>query len=426
MRVSVFGLGYVGCVSAACLARDGHAVMGVEVNRQKIDLLAAGRSPIREPGLEALLAAAVAGGKLRVGAEAAAAVRGSEVSLVCVGTPSRPDGGVDLQYVEHVCREIGEALAGEAGYHVVVIRSTVLPGTTAGRLGPILEAASRRRPGQDFGLCVNPEFMREGSAIADYDQPGSVVIGGLDARSIEVVERLYQRVDAPAARTTLAAAEMVKYASNALHAVKVAFANEIGSLARTQGADGGEVMNILCRDERLNLSAAYLRPGFAFGGSCLPKDVRALAQRAAARGLDLPLLGAILPSNQRQIERGLAQIERLGRRRIGVLGLSFKPGTDDVRESPAIPLIQALLGRGCAVAVYDENVDPAGLIGANRAFLDRGLPQAAALMRPSLEAVLDEAEVVVITQASPAFREVPRRLREGQSLVDLAAVTQAE
>ncbi|MEP7355758.1 MAG: UDP-glucose/GDP-mannose dehydrogenase family protein [Anaerolineales bacterium] len=425
MRLSVFGLGYVGCVSAACLARDGHTVIGVDVSQPKLDLLAAGLAPVSEPGLAELLGAAVAAGRLRVTRDAAAAVRASELSLICVGTPSGPDGSLDLQFVESVCREIGAALAAAEAYHVVVVRSTVLPGTTAEKLVPLLEAGSGRRAGPDFGVCINPEFLREGSAIVDYDHPGLIVIGALDARAAGLAERLYSAAGAPVARTTLAAAEMVKYASNALHALKVAFANEIGSLSQAQGVDGQEVMELVCRDTRLNISSAYLKPGFAFGGSCLPKDTRALLRRAQALAVDTPLLRAVLDSNQRQIERGLALIENTGRRRVGILGLSFKPDTDDVRESPAIPLIQALLARGYQVWVYDGNVEPYRLIGANRAYLERELPGIAALIRPSIAAVVAEAEVVVITYASAAFQAALPLLCAGQILVDLAGMGRA-
>jgi GDP-mannose 6-dehydrogenase len=422
MKISVFGLGYAGCVSAACLARDGHAVIGVDVSKPKLELMAAGQAPVSEPGLAQVLASVVAAGRLRVSRDGGAAVRDSEASLICVGSPSRPDGGLDLQFVENVCREIGAALAAKAGYHVVVVRSTVLPGTTCDRLVPLLEKCSHRRAGPDFGLCVNPEFLREGTALEDYTHPGTILIGGIDSRSADLVERLYQAIDAPVVRTTLATAEMVKYASNAFHAVKVAFANEIGNVSKAHGADGQEVMDIVCLDQRLNLSPAYLKPGLAFGGSCLPKDLRALVHRAAERGVDTPMLNAVLDSNRRQVERGLALIENSGRRRIGILGLSFKPDTDDVRESPTVPLIQTLLGRGCQVSVYDENVEPARLIGANRAFLERELPEIASLMRPSIDDVVAQAEVVVIASGSTAFRQVPRLLRQGQLLVDLVGV----
>jgi GDP-mannose 6-dehydrogenase len=422
MRISVFGLGYVGCVSAACLARDGHAVIGVDVSQYKIDLLAGGRPPVSEPGLAELLASVVATGQLRVGRDAEAAVQESDVSLICVGTPSSDNGALNLQYVENVCRQIGAALPCKQGYHVVVVRSTVLPGTVCEQLVPILEQLSHRRAGREFGVCMNPEFLREGSAIEDYYHPGYILLGQIDARCGDVVERMYAAVEAPVVRTTIPTAEMAKYVSNTFHAVKVTFANEIGNLCKAQGVDGQEVMDIFCRDHRLSISASYLKPGFAFGGSCLPKDLQALTHRARELAVDTPLLSAAWQSNQLQIQRAIEMAERAGQHRIGILGLSFKPNTDDVRESPTIYLIETLIARGYEVLVYDEIVDPAKLIGANRAFLERELPHIASIMRPSIEAVVESVEVVVIANGSPAFGRVPSMLRTDQVLIDLIGI----
>ena len=423
MKIAVFGLGYVGAVSAACLAREGHDVLGVDVNPRKVEMIQAGHSPIIETGLDELLADVVRAGRLQATIDGRAAVRDSDVSVICVGTPSNGNGNLHFDYIENVCREIGAALADAAGYHVVVVRSTVLPGTVRERLVPLLEQHSGRRAGVDFGVCMNPEFLREGTGIEDYYHPSYVVIGELDARSGEAVEQFYMGIDAPVIRTAIETAEMVKYVNNAFHALKVTFANEVGNICKAHGIDGRDVMDIFCRDERLNISTAYFKPGFAFGGSCLPKDLRALLYRAKERDLDLPLLRATMESNEAQVRRGIRLVEGTGRRRVGVLGLSFKAGTDDVRESPIVPLVETLIGRGYQVRVYDEKVEPDKLIGANKSFLERELPHIATLMRSSIHDVVSEAEVVVVANGSPAFRQVPALIREDQVLVDLVGAT---
>ena len=422
MRVSVFGLGYVGCVSAACLARDGHSVIGVDVNPLKVACVNAGRSPVIEPDLDGLVADGRRAGRLEATDNGPSAVARTDLSLICVGTPSMHNGSLDHRHVETVCREIGTALAHAPRNHAVVVRSTVLPGTTEERLVPIIERHSGRRAGTDVPVCMNPEFLREGTAVADYSDPSYVVIGELGGNGGDRVEQLYAGVDAPVIRTDVRAAEMLKYVSNAYHALKVAFANEVGTLCKEQGIDGAELMEIFCRDRALNLSAAYLRPGFAFGGSCLPKDLRALLHRARQQDVDLPVLRAVVESNRRHLARGIELVERTGRRRAGVLGLSFKPGTDDVRESPSVALIETLVGRGYAVAIYDRDVEPQRLIGANKASLERELPHIAALMRPSIDDVLAESEVIVIANGSPEFSDVRHRVHNGQTVVDLTGI----
>jgi GDP-mannose 6-dehydrogenase len=423
MKVSIFGLGYVGCVCAACLVKDGHAVVGVDVNPQKLELMRAGRAPLVEPGLDELVAEAVRSGRLRVCHDSHAAVIESDMTLICVGTPGNGNGSLNWRYVENVCGQIGTALAAKPGYHVVVVRSTVLPGTVRERVIPLLENRSGKRVGVHFGICMNPEFLREGTAIRDYYHPSQVVIGEFDSSSGDAVQQLYAAVDAPIVRTTIQAAEMLKYACNAFHAMKIAFANEIGNLCLEHDIDGQQLMALFCQDRQLNVSPAYLKPGFGFGGSCLPKDLRALLHRAKERDLVLPLLEAVLQSNQRQIQRGVALVERTGRRRIGVLGLSFKAGTDDVRESPSVALVEVLIGRGYQVSLYDEKVKPEKLFGANKAYLERELPHIASLMRASIEEVVTPAEVVVIANGTPAFRRVPGLLRGDQVLIDLVALT---
>jgi GDP-mannose 6-dehydrogenase len=425
MRVAIFGLGYVGCVSAACFARDGHDVIGVDVNPLKVEQVNAGVSPVIEPGLEELVARERASGRLIATADGVDAAADADVLLVCVGTPSNGNGSLDLRHVEKVCTEIGAGLARrERGMPmpVVVIRSTVLPGTIDGRLLPALEESSGMVAGIGFGICANPEFLREGSAIADFDKPPFVIVGIRDGETSEVMARLYERTEAPFIGTDIGTAEMIKYISNAFHALKVAFANEVGALCKSAGIDAQEVMEVFCRERTLNISPTYLRPGFAFGGSCLPKDVRALVYRAKEADVAAPVLNAVLESNRLHIQRCVDMVERTGARRAAILGLSFKAGTDDVRESPAVTLTETLVGRGFSVAVYDEHVDPDRLVGANKAALERELPHIAALMRPSIDDVLEDAEVVVVTNGSRAFADVPKRLGPDQLLIDLVGI----
>jgi GDP-mannose 6-dehydrogenase len=422
MRVSVFGLGYVGCVTSACLAKGAIDVVGVDVNEAKVDLVNSADSPVLEPGLDALISDAVAAGRLRATRDGNGAVLDTDVSLVCVGTPSNSNGSLDLRHVESVCSEIGAALAGKNQWHLVVIRSTVLPGTVERNLIPLLEAHSGKRVGSGFGVCMNPEFLREGSAIDDYFLPSLVVIGESDTRSGDVLERLYNTVMTRPFRTSIATAEMVKYTCNAFHALKVAFANEIGSIARRNDVDGRVVMDIFSSDRLLNVSTAYLRPGFAFGGSCLPKDMRALLYRAMEQDVKVPLLEGALMSNQEHIQRATELVQQSGSKRVGILGLSFKNGTDDVRESPAVAVAETLVGRGYDVSIFDDDVDPQRLVGANRAALERELPHIAALMRASVEDVLAQCDVIVVTKSSSKFRDLGPRLREGQKIVDLVGI----
>jgi GDP-mannose 6-dehydrogenase len=425
MRVSLFGLGYVGSVTAACLARDGHTVVGVDVNPQKAELVALGQSPVDEPGLDELIREVVASGHLQVSLDSQTAVRSTDVSLICVGTPSNSNGSLNLQHVDSVCREIGTALASKGTYHVVVIRSTVLPGTVDEKLIPILEQHSGRQAGVDFGVCTNPEFLREGSAINDYLHPSFIVIGELDRPSGDVVQALYETVDACVIRTSIRAAQMVKYASNAFHALKVVFANEIGNLCKAQDIDGQQVMDIFCQDRQLNISPVYLKPGFAFGGSCLPKDLRALLYRAKEVDAECPLLGAILPSNQRQVELGIRLVEETGRKKVGILGLSFKAGTDDLRESPAIVLAETLLGRGYQVRIFDEKIQLSRLVGANRSFLENKLPHIASLMCTSIDQLVAQSEVVVVTNGSKSFRQLSHLMNAQQTVIDLVGIARS-
>lgn len=419
MNISIFGLGYVGCVSAACLAADGHTVWGVDVSPHKIEQINAGRSPILEPGLSERIAETVAAGRLKATDLAKEAVHLSELSLVCVGTPSQLNGSLDLTYVMNVCRNIGAALAQKEAHHTVVIRSTVIPGTVKNKLVPILERCSGKTAGIDFDVCMNPEFLREGSAVKDYYAPSYIVIGNLNDEPATQVANMYDAVDAPVISVGLETAEMVKYANNAFHALKVAFANEIGVLSKAQGVDGREVMDIVCQDTQLNISATYLKPGYAFGGSCLPKDLRALTYQARANDVEAPLLASIVPSNKTHAERGVAMVERAGRKNVAILGLSFKPGTDDVRESPMIPLIETLVGRGYKVQVFDHNVDPASLIGSNKSFLEQELPHITSLMKKSIKEAVEHAEVVVLAHHFKETSELVDNLKDDHIVIDL-------
>ncbi len=419
MRISIFGLGYVGCVTSACLARDGHEVIGIDVNPQKVAQINSGRPTVIEPNLDEFVAEAVEAGKLRATGDSFAAVQDTDLSLICVGTPSNGNGSLDRKYLKHVCAEIGAALAVKDAYHLVVVRSTVLPNTVRSEVIPLIEEQAGKQVGRDFGVCMNPEFLREGSAIKDYYRPSYILIGECDKRSGDLVEAMYAAVDAPSIRTSLETAEMSKYVCNAFHALKVAFANEIGNLCKTHGVDGQEVMAIFAQDDYLNISPAYLKPGFAFGGSCLPKDVRALVYTAKQQDLEIPLLNAILPSNQRQIERAITMVEQTGCKKIGILGLSFKAATDDVRESPTIPLVETLVGRGYQVSVFDDQVKLAQLVGTNKSFLEKEIPHIASLMYSSIEAVVERSEVIVITNNNNAFSSVLELMNKDQILIDL-------
>lgn len=419
MRLSVFGLGYVGCVSAACFAGEGHEVVGVDVSATKVEIINGGRSPIVEAGIGELIGEMVKRGRLRATNDAGAAVRDSEISLVCVGTPSQSNGSLDLAYVRRVCEEIGAALADKRERHTVVIRSTMLPGTIDGVVIPALEAASARQAGRDFGVCINPEFLREGTSLKDFYAPPFTLIGADERDVAESVRQLYAGIDAPLFVTGIKAAEMVKYTCNCFHALKVSFANEIGNICKGLGIDSHEVMEVFCQDTKLNLSPYYLKPGFAFGGSCLPKDLRAITYKAKELDVDVPVLSSILPSNRQQIERAVAMILGTGRKRIGVLGFSFKAGTDDLRESPMVALIETLIGKGMQLAIYDRDVSLARLVGANREYIEREIPHISQLMRASVREVLESSEVLIIGNKAAEFREIAAQLKDGQTVIDL-------
>ena len=422
MRVSIFGLGYVGTVSAGCLANDGHEVVGVDPIQTKVELINRGESPIIEAEIGGIIAETVKRGALRATSDPIEALSVTDLSFVCVGTPSQTNGNLDLRYIRRICEEIGSGLQKKSDRHTIVIRSTILPGTMHGIVIPVLEECSRKKAGIDFGVCHNPEFLREGSAVRDFHTPPKTVIGELDEESGSLLSALYAKLNAPIIRTTLETAEMVKYVDNSWHALKIGFANEIGSFCKKLGIDAHDVMNIFCQDQKLNISAAYLSPGFAFGGSCLPKDLRALLYTAKFRDLQLPILTSILPSNDMQVSRGLDMIMQEGHKRVGILGFSFKAGTDDLRESPIIEVIERLLGKGYDLSIYDKNVNFGRLVGANRDFILNRIPHISRLMVDSIDSVLDHAETIVIGNKDPEFQNVFTRIRESQSIVDFVRV----
>ncbi len=423
MKISIFGMGYVGTVSAGCLANDGHEVVGVDPVPTKVDLINAGQSPIIEEHIGELIAATVKSGKLRATCDQDRAVRETELSFVCVGTPSQANGNLDLTYIRRVCEEIGKAIKNKSARHTVVIRSTILPGTMRRIVIPVLEEYSGKKAGIDFGVCNNPEFLREGSAVKDYNAPPKTVFGESDRTSGDLLAALYAKLDAPLIRTDIETAEMVKYVDNSWHALKIGFANEIGNLCKSFSIDAHEVMKIFCQDKKLNISPAYLLPGFAFGGSCLPKDLRALAYQAKTHDLELPIMTAILPSNELQVARGLQMITANGSKRVGILGFSFKAGTDDLRESPMIEIIERLIGKGYDLRIFDKNVNLASLVGANKDFILNRIPHISRLMVNGIDAVLSHAQTVVIGNKDADFMRVPERLHADQRLVDFVRIT---
>lgn len=426
MKISIFGLGYVGAVSAGCLATDGHEVIGVDPNKTKVDLINQGTTPIIEKDIGEMIAATVKSGHLRATADVRDAVFGSDMSLICVGTPSQLNGNLDLSHVRKVCQEIGAAIREKDSFHVVVARSTMLPGSMRALVIPTLEAASGKVAGVDFGVCNNPEFLREGTAVYDYYHPPKTVIGESDEKAGALLVQLYEKMDAPLVRTDVETAEMVKYTDNTWHAVKVAFANEIGNICKAVGIDGHKVMEIFCQDTKLNLSPYYMKPGFAFGGSCLPKDVRALTYKARSLDLDLPLLNAVLPSNQRQVEKGIKMIVDKGARKVGILGFSFKAGTDDLRESPLVDVIEYLLGKGYELKLYDKNVNLAALTGANQDYILNHIPHISKLMVTNMQDVLDFADTIVIGNGAAEFKTVPASLQPHQHIVDLVRISKEQ
>ncbi len=427
MKISIFGLGYVGAVSLACLSRDGHQVIGVDIDSTKLELIAAGKTPVVEEGMVELMQQVAASGLVSVGTDARAAVLGSELSLVCVGTPSAPNGSQDQRALLKLAREIGLALAHKAPGHVVVFRSTVVPGTVEDVLRPLIEEASGKRDGHHFHLCFQPEFLREGSSIRDYDKPPFTIVGANHDHPVERLQALFGHLPCKFIRTTVRSAEMMKYCCNNFHALKITFANETARLCAALGVDAFEVMDLVCQDTQLNISKAYLKPGFAFGGSCLPKDLRATSHLAKVHDVELPMLSSILASNQSHLALALEKVLATGKRRVGFVGLSFKTGTDDLRESPLVTLAEQLIGKGLQLSIYDPEVHLSQLLGANRRYIEQHLPHIGSLVRGDLESVLAESEVVVIGMATAEVADALERLvRPDQVLIDLARLPHRE
>jgi GDP-mannose 6-dehydrogenase len=418
-KISVFGLGYVGSVSATCLASRGNFVLGVDLNPDKVRAMDSGQSPIVEEGLGEILAQANKACHLHATTDAEAAVQATEMSFICVGTPSQRNGKLDLSGVQRVCQDIGNALRDKKEYHWVVLRSTALPGSTENLVVPALEQASGKKAGKDFAVCYNPEFLREGTAIKDFFNPPFTIVGTQDFTHLEPLRELYSWASSKKFETSIATAEMVKYVCNAFHAVKVGFANEVGVLAKHLGVDAEAVTQIFTSDTTLNISPAYLSPGFAFGGSCLPKDLRALVHSARENDLRMPLLESILPSNTEHIERVVEKVMHSGKRRIGVLGLSFKAGTDDLRESPLVHLVKRLLGEGCQIQIWDKNVMLGKLVGSNRQFIDEYIPHIGMLLKEDVGDVVRGAEVILVGSRAVDRETLLGTLRPDQLVIDL-------
>lgn len=420
VKICVLGMGYVGCVSAVCLAESGHDVIGVDVSASKLALLAEARSPIVEPGIDELIARHVRAGRFRVTDRVDAAIAESDVSLICVGTPGQQNGSLDLRYVRAVCADIGRALRGIEAFHTVVVRSTMLPGTIHETVIPALESASGKASGKDFAVAINPEFLREGTAIRDFTDPPFTLAGSDDPSALDVLREIYAGIDAPLLETSVREAEMVKYACNCFHAVKVSFANEIGNICKAGGIDSHVVMDALCRDTKLNLSPYYLKPGFAFGGSCLPKDLRAINYKARQFDLETPLLSSVLVSNERQVATAYERIARLGLKRVTLLGLSFKSGTDDLRESPMVTLAERLIGRGFDLTIYDREVEMARLVGANKSYIDSEIPHLSRLLTSSLAKAIESAQIIVVAKKDAEYAASLLSLAGDRPVLDLA------
>lgn len=419
-RISIFGLGYVGAVSLACLARDGHQVVGVDIDPVKLDLIRSRKSPILEEGIQELMRDVVESGRVSVTNDAVQALRDTELSFVCVGTPSASNGSQDLNAILRLCEQLGEALKTKQGFHTFVIRSTVQPGTVEEKIEPILERTSGKKSGVDFGLCFQPEFLREGSSIRDYDHPPYTIVGGNCEAAVNVVREVFQHLDAKFMVTNIRVAEALKMSCNAFHALKITFANEIGRVSQSLGIDSHEVMRLVCADQRLNISPAYLKPGFAFGGSCLPKDLRALTNIAKQNDLSLPMLSSLLESNRVHIDHAVEKILKLGRPRVGMLGLSFKTGTDDLRESPLVLVAKRLIGEGCELRIFDPEVQLSRLLGANRSYIDAHIPHLKSLMCPSMAEMLDPSEVILVGLQQSALNDaLQARVRPDHYLIDL-------
>jgi GDP-mannose 6-dehydrogenase len=422
MKISVFGLGYVGCVSCACLAENGHEVIGVDINEFKVDTISAGKSPIIEHKLDELIARSVKRGALRASSDVEGSVRETEVSLVCVGTPSEENGEINMEYVHRVAKSIGSVVKGKAGRHTVIFRSTMLPGSMEEQVMPRLKQASGKGPEGGLGVAYNPEFLREGSAVKDFMHPPLTLLAVTDEATENVAREAYAFIEAPVVVTSMRGAEMVKYINNSYHALKVAFANEVGTLCRHEGVDGRDVMRIFCMDDKLNISPVYLEPGFAFGGSCLPKDLKALNRRLKSAHISAPVVASVMRSNDEHVKRATKLIKRAGSKKVGILGLSFKAGTDDLRGSPVVKIVESLVGKGYDVSVFDGNIDLERIMGTNRQFLEEEVPYLPSILRSSIGEVVDSCDVLVVANKSEVFREVIGMVKPDQTLVDMVGI----
>jgi GDP-mannose 6-dehydrogenase len=426
-RISIFGLGYVGAVSLACLARDGHAMTGVDIDDAKLEMLRRGQAPIVETGIQELTRSIMRGDKVAVTNSVRDAILATDMSFVCVGTPARSNGNQNLDAITRVAEQIGEVLAEKSTRHVIVIRSTVKPGTVEEVIQPAIEAASGLKAGVDFSLCFQPEFLREGTSIHDYDHPPLTIVGASDPHGVAALRGIFGHLPCEFVHTSIRTAEMLKYACNTFHALKVTFANEIGRVCQSAGVDPHEVMKLLCMDRQLNISPAYLRPGFAFGGSCLPKDLKALVYMAKSADVEVPMLASIMPSNTAHIEHAIDQVLASGKRRVGMLGLSFKAGTDDLRESPLVIMAERFIGKGLQLSIYDPQVNVARLIGANRRFIEESIPHIASVMTSDVEQLVREADVLVVATRIPeVLAALQAHTRPDQLLLDVAALPDRE
>jgi len=427
MRISIFGLGYVGAVSLACLARDGHSVIGVDIDNAKLELIRDGKTPVVEEGMVDLMARVAASGRVTVTTDVIQAVLDSEVSLICVGTPSAPNGSQDQSAIIKLTHDLGRAMRGKADGHVFVFRSTLVPGTVEDVLRPLVERESGKREGEDFHVCFQPEFLREGTSIRDYDRPPFTVVGANSEASVTRLRELFGHLPCEFLATSIRAAEVVKYCCNNFHALKITFANEIARLCEGLGVDAFEVMDLVCKDRQLNISPAYLKPGFAFGGSCLPKDLRATLYLAKTRDVELPMLGNVLASNRVHVEHAIAKVLSSGRRRVGMIGLSFKTGTDDLRESPLVQIAEQFIGKGLSLLVYDPEVHLSRLLGANRRFIEQHVPHIGSLMREDIESVISSSDILVVGLSGPEiFEALARHVRDDQIVLDLVNIPRRE
>jgi len=422
MKINVLGLGYVGCVSAACLAKEGHNIVGVDINKMKVDIINNGKSPIIEKDLDVLIDEAVKNGNLRATIEVSDGVLNSDISLICVGTPSNENGSPDLKFIKRVSKEVGEVLRKKENYHTVVVRSTVLPSTVEETIIPIIEENSGKKVGEGFGIAMNPEFLREGSSVVDFYNPPFTLIGEFDKESGDIVEQIYSKINAPIVRTSIKIAEMVKYVSNAFHGLKIVFANEIGNICKREGIDSHKVMEIFLMDKKLNVSPTYLKPGFAFGGSCLPKDICALTYKAKQLDLDIPVLDSILLSNRKQIKNAIDLVLKTRKKNIGVFGLSFKESTDDIRESPTVMLIETLIEEDFSMKIYDKEISLAKVMGSNKEYIEKAIPHISRLLCSSIEEVVESSEVLVVANNEKEFLRIPKLMRKDQILIDLVRI----